>query len=97
MIHTAVFTGLRISELVGLKWEDVHDDAITVDERYCRGDWAITKTAGSAATIGVGAAVIARIRRLQDVQGQMRHSRISTTMDIYAQHLPESQRRPSPR
>jgi hypothetical protein len=23
----------------------------------------------------------------------MRHSRISTTMDIYAQHVPESQRR----
>ncbi len=29
----------------------------------------------------------------KDVQGQMRHSRISTTMDIYAQHVPSSQRR----
>ena len=29
----------------------------------------------------------------KDVQGQMRHSRIATTMDIYAQHVPESQRR----
>jgi len=29
----------------------------------------------------------------KDVQGQMRHSRISTTMDIYAQHVPDSQRR----
>jgi hypothetical protein len=29
----------------------------------------------------------------KDVQGQMRHSRISTTMDIYAQFVPESQRR----
>jgi hypothetical protein len=27
------------------------------------------------------------------VQGQMRHSRISTTMDIYAQAVPASQRR----
>jgi len=27
------------------------------------------------------------------VQGQMRHSRITTTMDIYAQFVPESQRR----
>ena len=27
------------------------------------------------------------------VQAQMRHSRISTTMDIYAQPVPESQRR----
>ena len=29
----------------------------------------------------------------KDVQGQMRHSRITTTTDIYAQHVPESQRR----
>jgi hypothetical protein len=29
----------------------------------------------------------------KDVQGQMRHSRISTTMDIYAQNVPESQNR----
>jgi integrase len=29
----------------------------------------------------------------KDVQGQMRHSRISTTMDIYAQFVPESRRR----
>jgi len=28
----------------------------------------------------------------KDVQEQMRHSRISTTMDIYAQFVPESQR-----
>lgn len=28
----------------------------------------------------------------KDVQGQMRHSRISTTMDIYAQIVPASQR-----
>jgi len=29
----------------------------------------------------------------KDVQGQMRHSRITTTMEIYAQQIPESQRR----
>ena len=29
----------------------------------------------------------------KDVQGQMRHSCISTTMDIYAQFIPESARR----
>jgi integrase len=177
MICVAVFSGLRVSELVGLKWEDVHDDGITVDERYCRGDWSVTKTPGSSTTILVHPSIIARIRRLKnlevevnwggkgakkriklvrtdrpqdlvfqslrkgtpmsdgnilrrhlrpaalklgidpkkatwrslrtscatwmieaganpkDVQGQMRHSRISTTMDIYAQHVPESQRR----
>jgi len=177
MIYVAVYSGLRVSELVGLKWEDVHTDSLTIDERYCRGDWSVTKTEGSAATIGVDASVIARINRLKtlsielnwggkgakkkiklvrsdepqslvfqsvrkggpmrdgnvlrrhlrpaaeklginpkkatwralrtscatwmieagadpkSVQGQMRHSRISTTMDIYAQHVPESQRR----
>jgi integrase len=29
----------------------------------------------------------------KEVQHHMRHSRISTTMDIYAQHVPDSQRR----
>jgi len=32
-------------------------------------------------------------RRQKDIQGQMRHSRISTTMDIYVQDIPESRRR----
>lgn len=177
MIFVAVFSGLRVSELIGLKWEDVLDEALTVDERYCRGDWSVTKTTGSSTTIGVAASVIARIRRLRtleveikwggkdarkrfklvrkdgpqdlvfqslrtgvpmrdgnilrrhlrpaaiklgmdpkkatwrslrtscatwmieaganpkDVQGQMRHARIGTTMDIYCQYVPDSQRR----
>lgn len=177
MIYVAVYSGLRVSELIGLKWEDVHSDSLTIDERYCRGDWSVTKTEGSSGTIGVDLSVIARIHRLKclevelnwggkgakkkikvvrsagpqdlvfqslvkggpmrdgnilrrhlrpaavklgfnpkkatwrslrtscatwmieaganpkDVQGQMRHSRIGTTMDIYAQFVPESQRR----
>jgi hypothetical protein len=40
-------------------------DSITVEERYCRGDWSIPKTNASAATIGVAPAVITRIHRLQ--------------------------------
>jgi integrase len=176
MICVAVFSGLRVSELVGLKWGDVHEEALTVDERYCRGDWSVTKTPGSSTTVGVASSIIARIRGLKsleveinwggksarkrfklvrsdgpqdlvfqslrkgtpmrdgnilrrhlrpaalklgidpkkatwrslrtscatwmieaganpkDVQGQMRHSRITTTMDIYAQHVPSSQR-----
>ena len=176
MIYVAVFSGLRISELAGLRWEDVHADSLTIDERYCRGDWSVTKTAGSSATIGVHTSVIARIQRLRtleveinwggqnakkrfkvvrssgpqdlvfqslrtgapmndqnvlrrhlrpaaiklgidpkkatwrsmrtscatwhvasgadpkSVQALMRHRRISTTMDVYAQSVPESQR-----
>jgi integrase len=177
MIYVAVHTGLRVSELAGLKWEDVRDDSLTIDERYCRGDWSITKTEQSSNTISVAPVAIDRIRRLKtlevelkwggkgarkqvkvvradgpqdlvfqgvrkggplqdgnvrlrhlrpaavrlgidgkkatwqalrrsygtwmseaganvkDVQAQMRHSRISTTMDIYAQCVPESQHR----
>jgi integrase len=177
MIVVAVMSGLRISELAALRWEGVHKDSLTVVERFCRGDWSVTKTKASASTISVSPAVISRIQRLKtleveinwggkgakkrikvvrddspqqlvfqslrkgspmsdgnilrrhlrpaaiklgiepkkatwrslrtscatwmveaganpkDVQGQMRHTRISTTMDIYAQHVPESQKR----
>jgi integrase len=172
MLYTAVWTGLRVSELIGLKWRCIHIDSISIDQRYFRGDWSAPKSAASAATIGVSPEVIARIHRLKDltvdvkagnavrnyklvkssnpddlvfqsvkegkpmrdnnilkrfikpaahrvgisfvnwqclrtshatwlvqagadpksVQGQMRHSRISTTMDIYAQIVPAAQR-----
>jgi integrase len=173
MIFVAVWTGLRVSELIGLKWRCIHSDSITIEERFCRGDWSTPKTDASAATIGVDPEVIARMLRLttltvevragcavrkhklvksggpddlvfqsvqnghpmndqnilkrhlqpaarklglpfvnwrclrtshatwlvqagadpKSVQGQMRHSRISTTMDIYAQIVPTAQRR----
>jgi integrase len=173
MLFVSVWTGLRISELIGLKWRCVHADSITVEERYCRGDWSIPKTSASAATIGVAPEVVTRIHRLKtlavevragtatrrhkvvksdgpddlvfqsikdgkpmsdqnvlkrhiqpvarrlglnfvdwrclrrsyatwlvqsgadpkSVQGQMRHSRVSTSLDIYAQVVPVSQRR----
>lgn len=172
MVFTAVWTGLRVSELIGLKWKNIHDDRISVERRYCRGDWSKTKTHASAAHIAVDPEVIRRVlslknltvdvragiatRRykvvkadgpedlvfqsvkdgkpmndhnilsryikpaaeklglrnvnwrclrtscatwmvragadLKSVQGQMRHSRITTTMEIYAQVLPEGQR-----
>lgn len=173
MVYLSVWTGLRVSELIGLKWANVGDDNIQVLQRYFRGDWGKTKTSKSAATIWVDPVVIARIYRLKtltvdvraglamrhykvvksdgpsdlvfqsvkdgkpmrdgnvlkrfihpaakklnlqnvnwrclrtscatwmvragadpkSVQGQMRHSRISTTMEIYAQFVPEGQRR----
>jgi integrase len=173
MLYVSVWTGLRVSELIGLKWRCIHRDSISIEARYCRGDWSVPKTQASAATIGVEPEVIARIMRLKtltveiqagratrkyklvksdgpdalvfqsvkdgkpmsdqnvlkrhvqpaarklglpfvnwrclrtshatwliqagadpkSVQGQMRHSRISTTMDIYAQIVPTAQRR----
>ena len=177
MVNTAYFSGLRPSELNGLKIEDVHEDSIVVDEAYCRGNWKETKTDSSSATIYVPPPVIERICRLKDleveyasggrgakrrvkcirsleptslvfqslrkggpmndgnirnrhlkpaalklsidpkkvnwqsfrrsymtnladsganvkdIQAQGRHSRASTSMEIYAQHVPDSQRR----
>ena len=173
MVFVAIYTGLRVSELAGLRWNDIHPDAITIDERYCRGDWGAPKSDASNATIGVNRCVIERIHRLKlltvevragrtlrrykavksdgpedlvfqsvrkgrpirdnnilvrflkpaghklampwvnwrclrsshatwlklagadvkDAQAQMRYSRASTTLDIYQQFVPESQKR----
>jgi integrase len=172
MLYVSVWTGLRVSELIGLRWRCINRDSISVEQRYCRGDWSAPKSEASAATIGVAPEVIARILRLKtltvevraghsirkhklvkragpddlvfqsvqtgepmndqnvlkrhlkpaaralglpfvnwrclrtshatwlvqagadpkSVQGQMRHSRISTTMDIYAQIVSAAQR-----
>lgn len=177
MVYVAIYTGLRVSELAGLKWNDVHEDSITIDERYHRGDWSVPKSKASNATISVNRSVIERIHSLKtltvevngggpggkarrkykvvkkdgpedlvfqsvkdgkpirdnniltrhikpaaralsmpfvnwrclrtshatwlkmagadakDIQGQMRHSRIATSMEVYTQFVPESQRR----
>jgi len=58
MVYVAVWTGLRVSELIGLKWRCIHADSISVEERYCRGDWSAPKSEASAATIAVEPDVI---------------------------------------
>jgi len=173
MVYVAIYTGLRVSELAGLRWDDIHQESITIDERYCRGDWGAPKSESSNATIGVNRCVVEKIHRMKiltvtvkagravrkyrvvksdgpndlvfqsvkdgkpirdnniltrfikpaarklgigwvnwrslrtshavwlkmagadvkDAQGQMRHSRASTTLDIYQQFVPESQQR----
>jgi integrase len=173
MVYVAIYTGLRVSEMAGLRWDDIHEDAITVDEPYCRGDWGAPKSESSNATIGVNRCVVERIHRMRllsvrvqtgrairtyrvvksdgpndlvfqsvrdgkpirdnniltrfikpaarklcfdwvnwrslrtshavwlkmagadvkDAQAQMRHSRATTTLDIYQQFVPESQQK----
>ena len=44
MVYVAIYTGLRVSELAALKWNDVGFDSITIDERFCRGDWSEPKS-----------------------------------------------------
>ena len=173
MAYVAVFTGLRVSELVALRWRNVHEDSISIEQRFCRGDWGAPKSRASNATIAVNQCVLNRLTRLKtltvevkagrtvrkyravrscgpddlvfqslktgapmrdnniltrhikpagrilgmpwlnwrclrtshatwlklagadvkDAQAQMRHSRASTTMDVYMQFVPESQRK----
>lgn len=183
MVAVAVWTGLRVSELIALRWDDLRCQAVVdedgmerkrysimVNERCCRGDWAEPKTKASKAPVGISAALHDRIQQLKsltvvnregvgtykvvksdgptdlifqsikdgraalrdnnilcrhikkagdkigipwvnwrclrtsratwaieaganpkDVQGMMRHANIKTTLDIYAQFVPESQ------
>jgi integrase len=65
MVYVAMYTGLRVSELIALRWSDIHEQSITIDERYCRGDWAEPKSDASNTTIPVGRRVIERIQRLR--------------------------------
>jgi integrase len=75
MLYTSVRTGLRISELIGLRWRCIHDDSISIEERYCRGDWSAPKTQASAATIGVEPEVINRLLRLKTLTVEVRAGR----------------------
>ena len=51
--------------MIALRWGDVGTDSLTIDERYCRGDWGAPKSEASNATIGVEPCVIERIHRLK--------------------------------
>jgi integrase len=65
MVLVAVWTGLRVSELIGLQWKNVHADSITVERRICRDDVGAPKSHASNATIGVNRMVIDRIESLK--------------------------------
>src|SRR6185312_4339103 len=72
MVYVAVYTGLRVSELIGLRWEDIHENSITIDERFCRGDWGAPKSESSNATIPVNSCVIQRIHELKKLTVQVK-------------------------
>jgi integrase len=74
-VYVAIYTGLRVSELAGLRWNDIGADTITIDERYCRGDWGAPKSESSNATIAVNQSVIERIHRLKLLTVEIRAGR----------------------
>jgi len=65
MVYVAIYTGLRVSELAGLRWDDIGANSITIDERFCRADWGAPKSDASNATIGVNRCVIERIHHMK--------------------------------
>jgi hypothetical protein len=65
MLYVAVYTGLRVNGLVGLRWNDVLESGISIDERCCRGDCGAPKSDASNATIAVNPCVVERIHRLK--------------------------------
>jgi len=72
MVYVTIYTGLRVSELAGLRWNDIGTDSITIDERFCRGDWGPPKSEASNATIGVNSSVIERIHGLKELTVQVK-------------------------
>ena len=68
MVYVGVFTGLRVSEIAGLKWHNIHASSITVEERYSRGNWDEPKSESSRATIPVDQHVIDRIVGLKSIE-----------------------------
>lgn len=75
MVYVAVYTGLRVSEVIGLQWSDIHEQSITIAERYCRGDWAAPKSDASNTTIPVNRKVIERVQRLRTLTVEVKAGR----------------------
>jgi integrase len=75
MVYVAAFTAMRVSELIGLKWGNVHADSINIEQRFCRGDWDEPKSAASKASIAVDDHVIERIYRLKTLEVVVRAGR----------------------
>jgi integrase len=90
MVYTAVWTGLRVSELIGLKWRCIRRDSISIEQRYCRGDWSAPKTRASAATIGVSPEVIARILRLKSLTVNVRAGRAKRQYKLVKSDAPDA-------
>jgi integrase len=89
MVYVAVFTGLRISELIGLRWDDIGINTITIDERCSRGDWGAPKSECSNATIPVNRCVIERIEALKGKSVSVRAGTGTRVYQLVKSHRPD--------
>jgi integrase len=89
MVYVAVFTALRVSELAGLRWRNVHAHSVTIEERYSRGDWDQPKSEASRATISVDAHVIERVERLKALTVMVRAGRAMRKYKAVKSHRPD--------
>jgi integrase len=89
MVYVAIYTGLRVSELIGLRWHDIGVDTILIDERYCRGDWSEPKSEASNATLGVDPRVIERIYRLKQLAVHVKAGRATRTYRVVKSDEPD--------
>jgi integrase len=89
MVYVSIYTGLRVSELAALKWVDIGESSITIDERYCRGDWSGPKTDPSNATIPVNGSVIERIYRLKGLVVDVKAGRATRHYQVVKSDGPE--------
>ena len=73
MLFVSVWTGLRVSELIGLKWRCIHA-GLDLRRRalLSAAIGLLQKRVSSAATIGVAPEVIARILRLKSLTVEVR-------------------------
>jgi integrase len=89
MVSVAVYTGLRVSELIALRWSDIHEQSVTIDERYCRGDWAAPKSDASNTTIPVNRKVIERIQSLRTMIVEVKAGRATRRYRIVKSDDPD--------
>jgi integrase len=80
---------LRISELIALRWSDIHEQSITIDERFCRGDWAAPKSDASNTTIPVNSKVIERIQRLRTLTVEIKAGSGIRSYQVVKSHGPD--------
>lgn len=65
-------TGTDVRSGVPSPRNDIGTNSITIDERFCRGDWGAPKSEASNATIGVNSCVIERIHGLKKLTVQVK-------------------------